>query len=218
MLHRAGAEREEPGVDAVVLLRAGARSGASSRARRGRAGRSARGAAGPPRRRRRAPARRGRRRSSSDVGRSRRSAARSAAAPRLPVKVGCSPVPASPGAVGRPWRFSITGPPSAPAAKAARSSSVLTSVAATRSRSSRPAPGSRRETGTPPRMPLPASASTTSAAGLRQPHRELVEEGLVEHLDARHAGEQVGELHRIGVVDAREAAQGPPRRAASCGS
>ena len=50
VLHRAGAEREEAGVDAVVLLRTGARSGASSRARRGRAGRSASLRSSPPRR------------------------------------------------------------------------------------------------------------------------------------------------------------------------
>ena len=62
VLHRARAERKQPGVDAVVLLATGARSGAWPRARRGPAGRSAPCARAAETRRERSPARRGRRR------------------------------------------------------------------------------------------------------------------------------------------------------------
>src|SRR5215217_1872197 len=41
--------------------------------------------------------------------------------------------------------------------------------------------------------------------GLSGPNRELVEEALVENLDARHARERVRELHGVGMVDPGQA-------------
>ena len=68
-------------------------------------------------------------------------------------------------------------------------------------------PGSSRETGTPAMMPFAASASTTPRGRLRQAHRELVEERLVQHLDARHLRQRIGELAGARMVRLREPPQ-----------
>ena len=131
VLHGARAERKQPGIDAVIHLAAGARSGASSRARRGPAGRSASLRSSPPRRGVKAS---GSSRSTPVVSAwpiSKISGSICASA-LLPVKVGCASVPAVAGGVGgaslavQHHRTSVKA-----ATKAARSSSVFTSVEAT---------------------------------------------------------------------------------------
>ena len=91
-------------------------------------------------------------------------------------------------------------PPSA-SANASISASVTVSVAATTRRFARSGcPGTSRETGTPAMMPLRRQRLDDRRGGLRQLHRELVEERLVQHLDARHFRERIGELAGAGVV------------------
>ena len=67
--------------------------------------------------------------------------------------------------------------------------------------------GDSRDAGTPPSTPFAASFSITSAPLARHADGELVEERVVEHAHARHLGQHVGQLHRVGVIDARQPPQ-----------
>ena len=78
------------------------------------------------------------------------------------------------------------------------SSSVAVSVAATSSTfATEGSFGIRRDTGTPAEDALGRQRlDHLGAAGLGSSHGELVEEAVVQHLDARHRRERVGELRR----------------------
>ena len=106
VLHGAGAERKQPGVDAEVLLRQA--HVMAHGLGLGEAGQADVALALEPAeaRRERAPARRDRRRSRRARPISKISGS-SCCRARLPVKVGCSAALASSAPVGRPWRFSI---------------------------------------------------------------------------------------------------------------
>ena len=70
----------------------------------------------------------------------------------------------------------------------------------------------------PPSTPFSARRSTTSAAGFAQLHGELVEERLVEHLDALHARQAASASFTALAWLMRARREGRLRRAASCGS
>ena len=76
--------------------------------------------------------------------------------------------------------------------------------------------GTSRETGTPAMMPFAASASTTGAAGFGSFTVNSLKNALVQHLDARHLRQRIGELARAGVVRFGKLAQSRLARAASC--
>ena len=213
VLHRAGAERIEPGVDRIVLARQPHVMAQRLRLAEARqADRRARARAAP-------------RRSANGGGASMSTPVVSRAADLeqqrlLDVEAaiageGFAPRRRSPaaGRVGRPWLFMTSlfahQGRGERVAKAARSSSVLVSVEATIKQIVEP--GARRE-------PRDRAAGDDAARRqrlnhrrrrLRQPDREFVEEMRVEHLDAGHARKPLGEIDGVGVVDARRAGAGP---------
>ena len=225
VLHGAGAERKQPGVDGVVLLATAARSGAWPRARRGRAGRSA-------------PCARARRGAGVNVSGSSRSTPVVSVRPiskisgssmceraiagegrrarqrsrhrRRSSGLGGSACDSSPRKWGSAWvakweRGMGCRRPASPLPEGGGErrhrqhllqrcdvrGAILVGVdlGARRRRSGRPAPAAGQQAARPARRrarPARPAPRPPRAAWPRHADRELVEEGLVQHLDARH--------------------------------